>query len=188
MLARDINSPTASSCGRLFDAVAAAMGICRDHAGYEGQASVELEQQVDRAALEEEDDAPVYPFAIQFFKGTKLPYLEPLAMWQALLGDLILKTPVPIMAARFHRGLARAICAMADQVTRGDEDERVVCTVALSGGVFQNQVLFELVTTGLEALGFQVLTHRQVPCNDGGLALGQAVIAAAQGLSRYERD
>jgi hydrogenase maturation protein HypF len=186
MLARGINSPAVSSCGRLFDAVAAAMGICRDHVGYEGQAAVELEQQVDHAALQGEDDALAYPFAIPFLKGTRLPYLEPLAMWQALLDDLILKTPIPIMAARFHKGLARAICTMADQATRGEEGERAIRTIALSGGVFQNQVLFELVATGLEGMGFQVLSHGQVPCNDGGLALGQAVIAAAQELSRTQ--
>lgn len=184
MLTRGLNSPAASSCGRLFDAVAAAMGICRDHVGYEGQASVELEQQVDHLALEGEDNAPAYPFTIQFLKGTRLPYLEPLAMWRTLLNDLTVKTPTPIMAARFHRGLARAICAMADQTTRGEAGERAIRTIALSGGVFQNQVLFELVTAGLEALGFRVLSHGQVPCNDGGLALGQAVIAAAQELSR----
>jgi hydrogenase maturation protein HypF len=183
MLGRGINSPPASSCGRLFDAVAAAMGICRDRASYEGQAAVELEQQVDRAALEEEDEARVYLFAMSCLKETKLPYLDPSAMWEALLDDLLLKTPIPIMAARFHKGLARAICAMADQTTRSEGGERAVRQVALSGGVFQNQVLFELVASGLEALGFQVLSHRQVPCNDGGLALGQAVIAAAQELS-----
>ena len=182
MIARCINSPMASSCGRLFDAVAAAIGICRDRAGYEGQAAVELEQQVDRRTLEEEEDR-VYPFAMPFLKETKLPYLDPSAMWEALLDDLLLKTPISVMAARFHKGLARAICAMADQATRGEGGERAVRQVALSGGVFQNQVLSELVATGLEALGFQVLSHRQVPCNDGGLALGQAVIAAAQELS-----
>src|SRR5579883_2508985 len=111
MLARGINSPSASSCGRLFDAVAAAMGICRDRVNYEGQAAVELEQVVDQSALEQEDIALAYPFTIPYLKGTKLPYIEPLAMWQALLGDLILKTPLPVMAARFHKGLAKALCA-----------------------------------------------------------------------------
>lgn len=184
MLARNINSPPASSCGRLFDAVAAAMGICPDRAGYEGQAAVELEQQVDRAALEEEDEASAYPFAISLLKETGIPSLDPTAMWQALLDDLLLKTPIPVMAARFHKGLARAICAMADRTTRDERGERAVRQVALSGGVFQNQVLFELVAIGLEALGFHVLAHSEIPCNDGGLALGQAVVAAAQQVPR----
>lgn len=184
MLARGINSPAASSCGRLFDAVAAAIGLCRDHAGYEGQAAVELEQMVDRPTLEQEDESLAYPFAIPFLKHAKLPYIEPLAMWQALLGDLVLRTPLPVMAARFHKGLALAVCAMADKITKVDEGERVMRHVALSGGVFQNTVLCELVTAKLEAMGFIVLSHRQVPSNDGGLALGQAAVAAARALSQ----
>ncbi|ALA58073.1 carbamoyltransferase HypF [Nitrospira moscoviensis] len=183
MIARGINSPSASSCGRLFDAVAAAMGICRDRVSYEGQAAVELEQVVDQSALEQEDVALAYPFTIPYLKGTKLPYIEPLAMWQALLGDLILKTPLPVMAARFHKGLAKALCAMVDQVTRLEDGGRTVREVALSGGVFQNQVLFEFVKGRLEGMGFRVLSHAQVPTNDGGLALGQAVIAAAKASS-----
>jgi hydrogenase maturation protein HypF len=183
MLARGINSPAASSCGRLFDAVAAAMGLCRDHASYEGQAAVELEQIVDQATLEQEDDALAYPFRIPYLKGAKLPYIEPLAMWQALLGDLMLRTPCPVMAARFHKGLALAICAMADKITRVEEGERTIRHIALSGGVFQNEVLCELVTAQLQRMGFAVLTHKQVPSNDGGLSLGQAAIAAARAIS-----
>jgi hydrogenase maturation protein HypF len=183
MLARGINSPPASSCGRLFDAVAAAVGICRDRVSYEGQAAVELEQAADRAVLEQEDDVLAYPFTMPRLNGTRLPYLEPLAMWQALLGDLVLETPVPTMAARFHKGLARALCAMADKITRREDGGRTVRDVALSGGVFQNQVLFESVTSRLEGMGFRVLSHAQVPTNDGGLALGQAAIAAAKALS-----
>lgn len=182
MLARGINSPAASSCGRLFDAVAAAMGLCRDHAGYEGQAAIELEQMVNRLTLEQEEEALAYPFAIPFLKHAKLPYIEPLAMWQALLGDLVLRTPHPVMAARFHKGLALAVCAMADKITNVEEGERRTRHVALSGGVFQNRVLFELVSSKLEAMGFVVLSHQHVPSNDGGLALGQAAVAAARAL------
>ncbi len=187
MLARRINSPPASSCGRLFDAVAAAMGICRDRASYEGQAAVELEALVDRSTLEQEADILAYPFTIPYLRGTTLPYIEPLAMWSALLGDLILKTPHPVMAARFHKGLAQAICAMADKITRmkEGEGERTVGHVALSGGVFQNQVLCELVTARLERMGLTVLSHHQVPSNDGGLSLGQAAVAAARALTQY---
>jgi hydrogenase maturation protein HypF len=133
--------------------------------------------------LEQEDDVLAYPFTMPRLNGTRLPYLEPLAMWQALLGDLVLETPVPTMAARFHKGLARALCAMADKITRREDGGRTVRDVALSGGVFQNQVLFESVTSRLEGMGFRVLSHAQVPTNDGGLALGQAAIAAAKALS-----
>lgn len=182
MLTRGINSPEASSCGRLFDAVAAAMGLCRASASYEGQAAVELEQLVDRTALEEPDDL-AYPFAIASPPDTTVPYLEPRPMWEALLDDLRVHTPCSMMAARFHKGLALAICAMADTVTTPADGQRTIRHVALSGGVFQNRVLFELVTARLERMGFAVLTHRHVPSNDGGLSLGQGAVAAARALS-----
>jgi hydrogenase maturation protein HypF len=185
MLEKAINAPLASSCGRLFDAVAAAIGLAREHAYYEGQGAVELEVAVDRDCLEQEDATLDYPFAIPLLPGSKLPYIEPLAMWQALLGDIILDTPVGIMSARFHRGLAKVIVKMVDKLaSRISKDDEPLPQVALSGGVFQNRILFELVLSGLQAKGFSVLTHSQVPCNDGGLALGQAVIAAARWLKQ----
>lgn len=183
MLAKGVNSPLASSCGRLFDAVAAAMGLCRDQVAYEGQGAAQLEAQVDHEVLALEDDELGYPFAIPRLKGSHLPYVEPLAMWTALLGDLVLKTPVPTMAARFHKGLAQVICRMVDKVAQRPEHGAALRTVALSGGVFQNRVLHERVARQLRAAGYTVLTHRQVPCNDGGLALGQAVVAAARHVS-----
>ena len=182
MLENGVNSPLASSCGRLFDAVAAAMGICREHAQYEGQAAMELENRVDEAVLLHEDEALAYPFAIPRLGGKGLPYIEPLPMWQALLGDLILETPTAVMAARFHKGLAKIITAMAVNLSTRN-DTRFVDTVALSGGVFQNRVLLEQVESRLGSEGFQVLTHRHVPANDGGLALGQAVVAAARAVN-----
>ncbi|MEJ2345886.1 MAG: carbamoyltransferase HypF [Gammaproteobacteria bacterium] len=178
MVERGRHSPKASSCGRLFDAVAAAAGICRERASYEGQAAMELEAAIDRRAYETESEELDYPFAIPRLDGTGLHYIEPLAMWQALLGDLILETPPGVIAARFHRGLAAVIARMVHKLCTHD-DQRVTDTVALSGGVFQNRTLFESVTARLEADGFRVLSHRNVPANDGGLALGQAVIAAA---------
>ena len=180
MLARQVNSPLASSCGRLFDAVAAALGICREHAAYEGQGAVELEALVDHNVLRFEDDGLGYPFGIPRLKGSHLPYIEPLAMWSALLGDLLLKTPVPTMAARFHKGLARVIATMVDKVASAHDEDRPLRVVALSGGVFQNKVLLESVSAQLRAAGYTVLTHRRVPCNDGGLSVGQAAVVAAR--------
>ena len=182
MIAKGINSPPASSCGRLFDAVAAAAGICREHTLYEGQAAVEFEALVDDDTLFNEDDELAYPFAIPRLKISGLPYVEPLAMWQALLGDLILATPTPIIAARFHKGLAIVIARMLDKLSRHESPDEPIKTVALSGGVFQNRVLLEQVVRRLEADGFRVLTHSIVPANDGGLSLGQAVVAAARTL------
>lgn len=181
MLQKNINSPLASSCGRLFDAVAAAIGIAREHAFYEGQGAVELEQIVDEKTLREEDELLAYPFSIPRLKESNLPYIEPLAMWQAVLGDLILNTPKPVMAARFHKGLAKIIVQMIEKLSKYECGETEVKTVALSGGVWQNKVLFEEVLRRLDEKEFTVLTHRYLPTNDGGLALGQATIAAARG-------
>ncbi len=182
MLKTGTHAPPASSCGRLFDAVAAAMGICRERVSYEGQAAIELEACIDPRTLHEEDDALAWPFGIPRLRGSGLPYIEPLAMWQALLGDLILDTPRGVMAARFHKGLVRAIVHMVRKLTTAD-GERVLDTVVLTGGVFQNRTLLEQVAARLRAEGYRVLTHRQVPANDGGLSLGQAVIAAARLLN-----
>ncbi len=182
MIARGVNSPPASSCGRLFDAVAAAAGVCRERAQYEGQAAVEFEAMVDQRTLFDEDDDLAYPFAIPRLPSG-IPYIEPLAMWRTLLGDLILDTPLPVIAARFHKGLAIVIARMVGKLSRYEGGEQAIKTVALSGGVFQNRVLLEQVTTRLEALQFRVFTHRQVPANDGGLALGQAAIAAARAVA-----
>jgi len=180
MLKRSVNAPLASSCGRLFDAVAAAAGITREVALYEGQGAIELEAAVDLDCLANEDDALSYPFAIPRLAGCT-PYIEPLAMWQALLGDLVLETPVGVIAARFHRGLANVIVRMVEKLAAHEiANAMPVRSVALSGGVFQNRILFERVLAGLESKGFAVLTHGRVPCNDGGLALGQTAIAAAR--------
>lgn len=174
MLRNRINSPPASSCGRLFDAVAAAVGICRERQRFEAEAACRLESIVDAGALREEDETLAYPFTLPNLPGSRLPYVEPLAMWNALLGDLILRTPAPIIAARFHRGLARALVAMARK-HRSRFD-----TVALTGGCFQNKVLFAETVRRLQAEEFSVLAHSRVPAHDGGLALGQAAIGAAR--------
>jgi hydrogenase maturation protein HypF len=98
-----------------------------------------------------------------------------------LLGDLILKTPAPLMAACFHKGLAKIIVAMTRKLAhREDEGGARFDTVALSGGCFQNRVLFEEIVRGLERDNFTVLSHAEVPANDGGLAFGQAAIGAAR--------
>jgi hydrogenase maturation protein HypF len=174
MLRNGVNAPKASSCGRLFDAMAAAVGVCRDQQAYEGEAPQRLEALAGTAG--EEDEALAYPISIPRLRGSGLPYLEPLALWRAVLGDLILHTSAPVMAARFHKGLARALAAMADKLRAGAGFD----TVALSGGCFQNQLLYRETARRLEAQGLTVLAHHQVPAHDGGLALGQAAIGAAR--------
>lgn len=185
MLADGINSPWSSSCGRLFDAAAAAMGICGEQARYEAEGAMRLEARVDEAALRATGNATAYPFAMTRLAESGIPTLDPHPMWAALLDDLRRDTPTPIMAARFHRGLAEALVRMAVDLSRTREEQgHTVDRVVLTGGCFQNSVLLKLVTGGLERAGFEVLAHAQVPANDGGLALGQAAIAAATCLNR----
>jgi hydrogenase maturation protein HypF len=177
MVRNNINSLPASSCGRLFDAVAAALDICRERASYEGQAAIELEACVDDQTLERDTG---YPFAIGLTPCDFTSSLDSAPMWEALLQDLVDRTPAPIMAARFHRGLADAVVEMAARLAHG------IKTAVLSGGAFQNRILLELVLDGLRTHGLHVLAPRQVPASDGGLSLGQAVIAAARWLNSGE--
>jgi hydrogenase maturation protein HypF len=176
MLREGINAPKASSCGRLFDAMAAAVGVCAERQAYEGEAPQRLEALADPRTMAQEDDSLAYPMAIPRLRGSGLPYLEPLALWKAVLGDLILKTPPAEMSARFHKGLARALVAMAKKLRAAAGFD----TVALSGGCFQNRLLFGETARRLRLEGFEVLSHRRVPAHDGGLALGQAAVAAAR--------
>jgi hydrogenase maturation protein HypF len=174
MIQSQTNSPVSTSCGRLFDAAAALAGMAWERQDYEGQAAMLFEAALDPEALGEPDDL-AYPFSIPLTGGKGLPYVEPLAAWRALLGDLVLKTPVGVISARFHRGLAKAIVAMARPLT----DDSDLEAVALTGGCFQNATLFRLVHEGLEAGGLTVVCHTKFPANDGGIALGQAAVALA---------
>jgi hydrogenase maturation protein HypF len=189
MIEGGVNSPVASSAGRLFDAVAAASGVCRERVQYEGQAAIEFEALIDQRTLHDEDDALAYPFRILEASDAGSPLLiDAKPMWIALLDDLMRPTPVPVIAARFHKGFAIAIVQMVERVlgSRLHGSELPVRTVALSGGVMQNAALFEQLSQRLAACGLAVLAHRQMPANDGGIALGQAAIAAARALARIE--
>jgi hydrogenase maturation protein HypF len=168
MIRKGLNAPRTTSAGRLFDAVAAALGICADGIAYEAQAAIELET-LARAALAEE---AAYDFLLE---TTSRPWvLNPEPMWRALLDDLVSGVSPARVAARFHHGLGVALARLAAHAATVHGLE----TVALSGGVFQNRTLFEITTTALRERGLRTLTHSRVPANDGGLALGQAVIGA----------
>ncbi len=104
MLASGTNSPLASSCGRLFDAVAAAVGICTEKLSYEGQAAIELEAAIDPFAFEHEDDSMAYSFAIDESSSGAPLTINSSTMWISLLDDLVSNTPVGVMSARFHKG------------------------------------------------------------------------------------
>ena len=168
MIEGQVNSPLTSSAGRLFDAVAAALGICADRIAYEGQAALELE-----AACRDIETEQGYRFGLSDDGGCWV--LDPAPMWRQLFADLAEAVPAARISARFHAGLADAVCDLGGRIAAA----HAIQTVALSGGVFQNRTLFERVCNGLRARGLEVLTHRRVPTNDGGLALGQAVTAAA---------
>lgn len=165
MLERRLNSPLTSSCGRLFDAVAALMGV-RGRVTYEGQAAMELE-----ALAEGYASASPYPYAI--VRHADAVEIDFRLMVRALVEDLAVKRPVGEMARAFHHTLALAVADLCGEIRAAGGPDRVV----LSGGVFQNRLLAEEVAQTLADQGFHVHTHRLVPPNDGGLALGQAIIA-----------
>ena len=170
MLSTQLLSPLASSAGRLFDAVAAAVGCCRDAASYEGQAAMELEALVHP----DEPFGVPYPFAVK--KVGRHSMLSAAPLWPALLQDLQQGVEPSLMAARFHQGLAEAITNLAVDLAARHCLSRVV----LSGGVFQNQVLLESVQHRLRQRALTVITPHATPPNDGGLSLGQLAIAAAR--------
>ena len=185
MMRKGINSPQSSSCGRLFDAVAAAVGLCQDAVSYEGEAAIALESIADARALALEDGYPI-PILMHPLDLNGLTTMDLSPLWVAILEDLEGHTPAAVMAARFHRGLVRALIEMVRHIFER-ENRRLERIVALSGGSFQNNLLLEGVSHTLEGLGLTVLTHSQVPANDGGLALGQAAIAAARSMVSRQR-
>jgi len=166
MVQRGVNTPLTSSCGRLFDAVSALLGICLE-ATYEAQAAIELEM----AAGVPQHGGTTYPFSIEVSEGSHIVGLSRLI--EAVVEAVQAGRPTREVSAAFHHTIAEIVVQMCELVRR----EKEVDTVALSGGCFQNRQLLRLTLCALRANGFRVLWHRQVPCNDGGLSLGQAVLA-----------
>jgi len=167
-LKQRINSPLTSSAGRLFDAVSALVGV-RETIDYEAQAVIELEMLAPDVAGEFEGKA--YPFSIVEHQGMKVVRLRELIA--AVVQDVRNQVPVPVIALKFHNAVADMTVDMCKLIAK----ETGINKVALSGGVFQNRLLLKLVDASLQGGGFSVLTHRLVPCNDGGISLGQAVVA-----------
>ena len=165
---RKLNTPLTSSMGRLFDAVSALAGI-RDEIDYEGQAAVELEM---AAYNEDLKDNQGYPCPIIAKGEMKIVLLADLLT--AITEELTRGVSAGKISLKFHNTIARMTAEMCRQLA----DETGIDRVALSGGVFQNRLLLRKTVKLLEDSGFQVFTHRQVPCNDGGISLGQAVIAS----------
>jgi hydrogenase maturation protein HypF len=165
-------APPTSSAGRLFDAVAAILGV-RDAVNYEGQAAVELEQLADPG------ERSAYPAGVVVADGGLLR-LGGSDLVRAVVEDLEAGVAPPLIAARFHNGLAAATVTACEAI----REDRGLRTVALSGGVFQNMLLLERTVSALDHRGFRVLTHSRVPPNDAGISLGQAAVAGARDRPR----
>lgn len=163
-VARGINSPMTSSAGRLFDAVAALLGLCT-HADYEGQAPMRLQ------AVADVSDGCAYNYTV--IDNDTITILCFSKTIEGIVQDLENGVAMARIAGMFHRTVADAVVEMCVRIRQHHHLQ----TVALSGGVFQNELLLNLVNDGLEMRGFEVLQHNVVPPNDAGIALGQAAIA-----------
>ena len=166
MLDQGINTVATSSCGRLFDAVASILGL-RYEINFEAQAAIELEMMA-RAGT-----GGVYPFQVEFTDPWQID-MRP--MIESIVGDVQESLAAGEIAARFHNTLAEMIAEVCRKLREREHLNRV----CLSGGTFQNVFLLERALSALGEHGFEVYVHRKVPANDGGIALGQAVVANAR--------
>ena len=174
MIKRNINSPRTSSMGRLFDAAAAILDICGT-ATYEGEPAIELEAAAWRA-LGGKSASSTDSQAGASTPADGSPILDPQPLFEALLDGIEAGAPTDRLALNFHIAIARASARIASEIcTREGID-----TVALSGGVFMNRLLLQLLTRELKDAGLAALVPRTVPVNDGCIAYGQAAVARAR--------
>ncbi|MDX8128197.1 carbamoyltransferase HypF [Methylomonas sp. OY6] len=171
MLTKNLNSPLSSSCGRWFDAFAAAFGLHPEQVHFEGQAAIAMEVLATPVFAQEQ----AYADAWSVERNCDMTVLSWPGLWRAVLADLQICIDKARIAARIHHSLAAATVELLMQLS----GEAGADSVVLSGGVFQNRLLMEAVSEQLRRHGKTVLSPRRYPMNDGGLALGQAVIAAA---------
>jgi len=162
-LERKLNTPQTSSMGRLFDAAAALAGV-RQRVNYEAQAAIEFESAVDKT------ETGAYHFEVQNGR------VDARIVIASLIADIRSKTAISVISARFHNGVAKMVRDASVQIRH----ETGLNEILLSGGVWQNMVLLEQTVQGLHAEGFDVKIHHQIPTNDGGLSLGQALVGAAK--------
>jgi len=160
-LSRQINTPKTSSMGRLFDAVASLIGV-RHKVSYEGQAAIEME------ALVDPDETGYYPVIL----GNGV--IDPKPLFEAIIIDLHENIPIQTLSARFHNSIVQ----LSMDACKLIRSENKINTVALSGGVWQNKVLLENTIKKLKNEQFDVMIHQKIPTNDGGISLGQALIAS----------
>lgn len=178
MIERGINSPRTSSMGRLFDAAAAILGIC-DKATYEGEPAIELEAAAWRAFSSESACPTGYMVSFSVTESSRpddCHVLNSRPLFEALLEGIRTGVPAGKLALDFHVTIARSSARIAREICAREGLD----TVALSGGVFMNRLLLQLLTRELKSMGLTVLIPRSVPVNDGCIAYGQAVIARAR--------
>jgi hydrogenase maturation protein HypF len=180
VVADGTHAPLASSAGRLFDAVAAALGVAPERLSFEGEAALQLEDLAARAPEPAVPDGDL-AFALRP-EGARLR-LDPAPLWPALLAALRRGAPPTQLARRFHRAFAEGLAAAAVRLRTTHRFD----TVALGGGVFQNARLLTDTAEAMERSGLAVLVPRRLPPGDGGLAAGQAVVALAR-RSRQHRE
>jgi hydrogenase maturation protein HypF len=179
---RRLNTPLTSAAGRLFDTVSALAGI-RNSVTYEAQAAIELEMLATQwaAALPSQDGSSGYHFDVEESNGGVLIRLRRLL--EAIQADRAAGMRPAEIGWRFHQTMATMITSVCRQIS----EETGLRIVALSGGCFQNRLLLGLTVPRLERAGLRVLLHHQVPCNDGGISLGQAALAHFSALEeRYK--
>lgn len=178
MIERGINSPHTSSMGRLFDAAAAILGIC-DKATYEGEPAIEFEAAAWRA-LSSESACPTGNMASFSVTESSRPddchVLNSRPLFEALLEGIRTGVPAGRLALGFHIAIARSSARIAREICAREG----IDTVALSGGVFMNRLLLQLLTRELKSMGLTVLVPHSVPVNDGCIAYGQAAVARAR--------
>lgn len=165
MIEGNINSPQASSCGRLFDAVAAILGICKVNT-YDGQAAIELGETVNKEWVGVGGMSPIYPYTITG------DVIDPALMFEAILKDLQAGVPVRSIIFRFHYTVAAMVVEGAERA----RNKKGINSVVLSGGCWHNKYFFEITRQLLLIKGFNVHYHRIVPPGDGGISLGQAMV------------
>lgn len=183
MMEQGVNSPLTSSCGRLFDAVAALIGI-RQEVNYEAQAAIELEMAmaspeveppgIESADIQSTENDAAYPMALVADGENWIIGTRPL--FEALLDDLSRNLPVPEISRRFHNCLVKGFVELATRL----RNKTTLNRVCLSGGTFHNIYLAQRLEARLSEAGFEVFTQKEVPSGDGGLSLGQALVAAAR--------
>ncbi|CAD6881434.1 [NiFe] hydrogenase metallocenter assembly protein HypF [Methylomonas albis] len=172
MIDKTLNSPLSSSCGRWFDAFAAALGLHPEQVHFEGQAAIAMEVLATPVFSYEQ----AYPATWSMDRSGDFLVLSWQGLWQAVLDDLACGTDKARIAARIHHTLAAATVGVLNRLSGQTGADSIV----LSGGVFQNRLLLEAVSEQLRQQGKTLLSPQRYPMNDGGLALGQAMIAAAR--------